>query len=137
MKVHTLIVDEKPGVRLFGIVHGDKFHLAAWKLNKILPFPLERIEDIKLDLNGKESYFGRYSAFDPDMETEIIFLKNRGTFGYLIQEFKQFDFLLMERNYDCDFIEDLQESVILAGIEHVIPVDFENLRPQSRVNLEI
>lgn len=137
MTVHTLVVEDSPGLRLFGMVHNDKFYRTAWKLNRVLPFPLSRAEDIHLVISGEQAYFARYLAFDPDRETEIMLLKNRGTLGYLIQELRQFDFFLIERNYDCDFDEELEDQVKEAGIDHMIPLDYENLRPQTRVNLEI
>lgn len=137
MKNYTLVVDEDPGLRILGLVHKDRVHRTVWQLNKKLTFQLRRVEDICLKFDGQDAFFPAFASTVAESETDYTLVRNRGTLGYLMQEYKQLDLLLIERNYDCAFNPDLIKNLGMAGIDHVMEINYSDLKPETRANLEI
>lgn len=96
LKHHILRADNVPEFYAQGILCTLMPYRIAWEINRLSGLGLTRREDFEFRLNGKPGYHALFSAYDEDLESEVILLKNKGTSGILLPMYKQLDYLLLE-----------------------------------------
>jgi len=69
----------------------------AWAVNKVLKTALAQKEEIALSgrIAGKEILYSRFEYVDEVGQKTWRMLSNRSEFGFLVPEYKKFDYLLL------------------------------------------
>ncbi len=99
MKKNRLIISTKYDFHLIGIVSAAREYKLVWSINRLLDFPLKKMDDINIEFSGNHQISISRFAFETE-QVNLDLLKNRlnekssKKFQYLLEELKQFDFLL-------------------------------------------
>jgi len=122
---------------LIAITSSLKDYRLCFLINRELKFNFTKTDDLYLDpLHGNcPAYFSIYQYSIEDQDTDLFFIANKGSEGYLIPEMNKTDYLLMIKNYyDNDELETL-----VAGLnkipEIVAAVKVDPKKIKSRENL--
>lgn len=121
---------------LIGISCHAKDYRICWALNSNLGFALEKEdEDVEILQQKKEhSKHSVYSFFHEENHTEYTLVLNRGTFGYMIPEQKQADYLLLIRdNFEDNINELLSKIKDIDFVLHAFEIEVDLLK--SKQNL--
>lgn len=130
IKKHDLGFSFEYNFLLYGIVSTEKPYRLAWFINKNYPFQLIRISDYELTLNNSTPCFARYHFSYEENHLTYDLLANKDEGVFLLQELKQFDFLMVI-NGAIDFFneEEFKQTMNqISAIQMAYPIDVNTLK---------
>lgn len=129
-KKHDLGFSFEYNFLLYGIVSTEKPYRLAWFINKIYPYVFTRINNYDLTLPKATPSFARYHFSHEENHTKYDLLANKDEATFLLQELKQFDYLMVI-NGAIDFFneEEFKQSMNeIAAIQMAYPIDVNTLK---------
>ncbi|HCQ30206.1 MAG TPA: IPExxxVDY family protein [Flavobacteriales bacterium] len=119
---------------LIGIASHSKDYKLCYEINKSLNFDFYRTaDDYTLTIKGKTDHFPMYTFADDENLLDFYLLGNKGKQGFLVKEFKNFDYLLMIKG-NIDFV-DIDEYVdklrSLNNVLTALPINVEELKSKD------
>lgn len=140
MAKNRLATEDYFDFHLVGLVYTVKEYKLVWHLNDVLGFHLEKQKDVSIEFQRNSRI--AFSTFKEKTEhKEVHLIKNRlvarsnSSFQYLLEELKQFDYLLKYR----DDTDQTDMKNFLSLTKSIPVVDYAaNLEPaliKSRDNL--
>lgn len=136
IKNHILHVDGLTEYKLRGIISPVSMHHLAWELNQHCELDLQRVEDHQIKLKSSESLHILYRDHLLD-ESDLFLLQNKGIGGWVLPRHQMVDAILLERNFDGDFIPDFLEKIQTPSIQLCLDIEYEQLDDLERSNIEI
>lgn len=151
MKTSKVKLDYMPSMnfQIFGISSVESDYKLAWSLNKplgtdffLLPEitteKMHQTEEMSFDFGQNKpnmfSVFG--NAINSSKKSEVLLISNRNNGCYLLDEFKNFDFLFIVRN-DSSF--DNSNTIQALRSDHLITsaynIPLEKIKSKDRINL--
>ncbi len=122
---------------LIAITSPLKDYRLCYLINRNLHLNFGKTDDLCVDLmqGNRPSYFSIYHFCPDNTDTDLFFIANKGTEGYLLPEMNKTDYLLMIKNY---FEPDELEKLVI-GLNHipeiVAAVKVDPKKIKSRENL--
>ena len=136
IKNYILRVEDLTEYKLRGIISPVSMHYLAWELNKHCSLDLHRIDDHEINLKENESFHILYQDHLLD-DSDLFLLQNKGLGGWVLPSHQMIDAILLERNYDGDFIPDFLEKIQTPSIQLCLDIDYGTLNDLERSNIEI
>jgi len=86
---------------LIAVTTSLKDYRICYLINKYLKFNFVKIPELAVNLDeGKtKSLFSIYSYYWETTKTDLYFIANKGTEGYLVPEMRKMDYFLLIKNY--------------------------------------
>jgi len=122
---------------LIAITSPLKDYRLCYLVNRTLRFNFVKTDDLYLDpMHGNNpAWFSVYKFRFDESDTDLFFIANKGSEGYLIPEMNKTDYLLMIKNY----IDNQELEKLIAGLngipEIVSAVKVDPKKIKSRENL--
>ena len=138
-KVHKLQVENNIDFDLIGISSHENDYRLTWNINSALNFNFVRRDDLIIMEKNQEQHLA-FSFFTyVDEETLILYnlLSNRCDNGFLLEEFKNIDFIIQvfgeyPDNYVPLLLEELKQAKL---IKLAFKIDMERLKTKSKKRL--
>ncbi len=132
LKKLQLEVEEDTDFLLFGLVSGYKASKLAFFLNQLPVLDFNRAPDLLLpDFNPKADIsFSKFSFHDEENHLDFSLVANKEFGLILINDLKQFDYLLIVRG-GLEFFDPKQfasECMKLQGVQLIAPIDHEKVK---------
>lgn len=136
IKNYILHVDDLIEYKIRGIISPVAMHYLAWELNKQFRLDLQRAEDHQIKLNKKES---SHILFNDKLleESDLFLLQNKGLGGWVLPQHQMVDAILLERNYEGDFIPNFLEKIQTPSIQLCLDIEYNTLSNAEKLNIEI
>jgi hypothetical protein len=86
---------------LIAVTTSLKDYRICYLINKYLKFNFVKIPElaVNLDEGAVKSLFSIYSYYWETTKTDLYFIANKGTEGYLVPEMRKMDYFLLIKNY--------------------------------------
>lgn len=122
---------------LLGLVSYERDYRISWDINQNLNLDLIRTDDhtLKLRSSSKEMNFSCFFFEDEDTYLNYKLLANRSEEGYLLEELKNIDYLIVVTGeYDSHFADSLRQSLRkLETIQNCFVLDPRKIKNAQRV----
>ena len=98
---------------LIAVTTSLKDYRICYLINKSLNFNFIKIPDLTVDIHhdGNPLLFSLYNYYWETSKTDVYFIANKGTEGYLIPEMRNADYFLLIKNY---FAENDTDGLVSA-----------------------
>jgi hypothetical protein len=136
IKNHILHVEDLIEYKIRGIISPAAMHYLAWELNKHFDLNLQRTEDHQINPKKKASSHILFLEKILD-DSDLFLLQNKGVGGWILPKHQMVDAILLERNYDGDFIPNFLEKIQTPSIQRCLDIDYMDLSNADRRNIEI
>jgi hypothetical protein len=122
---------------LIAVTTSQKDYRICYLINKNLNFNLTKVPDLAVDIAEASApvLFSLYHYTANDDETDLYFIANKGSEGYLIPEMRKADFFLMIKNHIGESDVDKLVSALNKIPEVVAAVKIDPKKIKSRENL--
>lgn len=124
---------------LIAITSATKDYTLCHKINKVLSYNFERVEDhqVYADIGDNFRSFSKFFYFVEQGEIEFHLLSNRSEDGFLIPEMKKVDYFIIIRQY----IDNEDLNFLLNGLNKLPNIQvaalIDPLKLKSKENLVI
>jgi hypothetical protein len=135
-KNHILEVGDLIEYKIRGLITPTAMHNLAWELNSVFQFDLQRTEDHEVKASKSNSFHILYKAILEE-ESDLFLVQNRGISGLILPQYQMIDAILVERNYDGEFIPNFLEKIQTPSIQLCLDINFESLSDIEKQNIEI
>jgi|GEM_PF-3817182 len=136
IKNYILEVEDLIDYKVRGIISPVSMHYLAWELNKHFDFDLQRIEDHRIKEKNLDSKHILYSDHLHE-ESDLFLLQNKGQGGLLLPQHQMLDAILLERNYDGDFMPNFLEKIQTPSMQLCLDIAYSELTDLEKLNIEI
>lgn len=139
VKLHKLDFTVEYEFDLIGISSHQNDYRISWALNTELNFGLIKTDNLIVSItsNKENQIFSKYSYVDDDNLNLYHLISNRCDNGFLLEEYKNIDFILMIiGEYDKNFLPSLLNKIKLIDIIiFAFQIDIELLKKKSKTKL--
>jgi len=135
--VHKLSTKAEPTFILFGISSHENDYRISWALNEHLGFHFKKAENHKL-LNQRLNEIQEFSTYQyaqNDSSNTYRLISNRCDNGFLIEELKNIDFLLLiEEKESTISLSDLTAKIkSIPFVAAVFPIELTSLKSRKKL----
>jgi hypothetical protein len=122
---------------LIAVTTSLKDYRICYLINKYLNFNFVKIPDLAVDLaeGGGKSLFSIYSYHWETTRTDLYFISNKGTEGYLVPEMRKMDYFLLIKNYFSENDSNAMVASLNKIPEIVTAVKIDPKKIKSHENL--
>jgi hypothetical protein len=135
--VHKLIYQPGPTIILLGISSHENDYRISWALNEYLGFHFTKSENHKV-LNQRLKEFQEFSAYlytEGEGAHSYRLISNRCENGFLIEELKNIDFLLIieEKEALTPLTEITSKIKSIPFVSAVFPIEWATLKSKKKL----
>jgi hypothetical protein len=135
--VHKLIFQPEQTIILLGISSHENDYRISWALNEYLGFHFTKTENHKV-LNQRLKEFQEFSVYlYTEKEDSPIYrlLSNRCENGFLVEELKNIDFLLLieEKEATISAVDLTAKIKSIPFVAAVFPIEWTTLKSKSKL----
>lgn len=138
MKTTKLSLDFDLELIVYGLSSHEKDFRVAWELNQLLNIDLRREKDYMLWHNNEEQSFSNFKYLEEENGLEFRLCSNRSYQGFLIPEYKAFQFIFTidgaVENFNFAVLENLfyESKFLLTYTE----ININNLKSKQNLIFE-
>jgi hypothetical protein len=111
-------------------------HYLAWEINKHFDLDLQRTEDQIVGLKKVSSFHILYTQNILE-ESDLFLMQNKGISGWVLPQHQMVDAILLERNYNGEFIPNFLEKIKTPSIQLCLDIKYDSLSDIEKINIEI
>ncbi len=138
-KQHKLEFTIEYDFNLIGISSHENDYRLSWALNNGLNFNFIKTNDLEIKgkLEEENQNFVKYSYVDEDTLNMYNLISNRCDNGFLLEEYRNIDFILMIiGEFDSNFIDFIVNKIKSVNIITLaFKIDIETLKKKSKTKL--